>query len=258
MPSNSNIVAGNWKMNTDLASGVALASEIASGASGLSDVTLIVSPPFVSLSAVRDAVAGSGVLLSAQNMHTDDSGAFTGEIAPTMLVGLCDYVIIGHSERRQLFGETDDTVGRKTASALHHGIRPIVCVGETLAEREAGQASEVIRRQVVAALADVDSDLAAGKLAIAYEPVWAIGTGRAATPEIADSIMGGAIRPTISAALGEEAALLTPLLYGGSANPTNAADYAAVESVNGALVGGASLDATSFLAVAAAFAVARR
>ena len=249
-----NIVAGNWKMNTDIAAGVALALDIASGASNLAGVSIIVGPPFVSLAAVRDAVAGSGVAVAAQNMHADDSGAFTGEIAPPMLVGLCDYVFIGHSERRQFYGETDESVGRKAAAALGHGLRPIVCVGETLGERESGQAVEVIRRQVVTALADLDPETVAGRLAIAYEPVWAIGTGRAATPEIADQIMGGAIWPTVSASLGVEVASATPLLYGGSVNPGNAAEFAAVSSIKGALVGGASLEADSFLAVAAAFA----
>ena len=255
MPDIRNIVAGNWKMNTDVASGVALASAIARGATGLSGVDIIVGPPFVSLAAVRDAVAVSGVMIAAQNMHSDDNGAFTGEIAPPMLAGLCQYVIIGHSERRQFFGETDESTGRKAAAALEHGLRPIVCVGETLDERESGQAAEVIRRQVVAALADLDPEVALGRLSIAYEPVWAIGTGRAATPEIADQVMGGSIRPTIAAALGAEVASQTPLLYGGSVNPGNAADFAGVDSINGALVGGASLDADSFLAVAAAFAV---
>ena len=253
MTSPINIVAGNWKMNTGVASGVLLASSVAAGASALSGVQVIVAPPFVSLAAVRDAVAGSGVAVAAQNMHADDSGAFTGEIAPPMLAGLCDYVIIGHSERRQFFGETDESVGRKAAAALQHGLRPIVCVGETLDERESGQAAEVIRRQVVAALTDLDPESAAGLLAVAYEPVWAIGTGRAATPEIAEQIMGGAIGSTIAAVLGADAASATPLLYGGSVNPANAADFAAVPSINGALVGGASLDAGAFLDVAAAF-----
>lgn len=257
MPDIRNIVAGNWKMNTDVASGVALASTIAEGAGSLSGLDIIVGPPFVSLAAVRDAVSGSGIMVAAQNMHSDDSGAFTGEIAPPMLAGLCEYVFIGHSERRQFFGETDESVGWKTAAALAHGLRPIVCVGETLDEREAGQAAEVIRRQVAAALVDLDPDTVAGRLAVAYEPVWAIGTGRAATPEIADQVMGGSIGPTIAAALGAGVASHTPLLYGGSVNSGNAADFASVPSINGALVGGASLDADSFLAVAAAFASPR-
>ena len=257
------IVAGNWKMNLDIAAGVALAAAIAGAASAgaasdAAGVNLIVCPPFVALGAVRDAVAGSGVAVGAQNMHAADSGAFTGEIAPPMLVGLCDYVIIGHSERRQFFGETDDEVGRKAAAAWRHGLRPIICVGETLAQRESGQAAEVIRRQVTAALSEIDYDDddadAAGRLVIAYEPVWAIGTGRAATPEIARQIMGGSIRPTVAAALGADVARVTPLLYGGSVNAGNAAEFAAVADINGALVGGASLDATAFLDVARAFA----
>lgn len=253
MPAIRNIVAGNWKMNTDIASGVALASAIAAGAPSMNGISIIVGPPFVSLAAVRDAVAGSGIAVAAQNVHADDNGAFTGEIAAPMLAGLCEYVFIGHSERRQFYGETDESVGRKAAAALSHGLRPIVCVGETLDERESGQAVEVIRRQVVAALADLDPEAAAGHLSIAYEPVWAIGTGRAATPEIADQIMGGAIWPTVAASLGAEVASVTPLLYGGSVNSGNAADFAAVSSINGALVGGASLEADSFLAVASAF-----
>lgn len=258
MPTARNIVAGNWKMNTDIASGVALAQEIVVQVGDLAGVGIVLAPPFVSLQAICDAVAGSGISMAAQNMHTEDSGAFTGEVAAPMLVGLCDYVIIGHSERRQFFGETDDSVSRKTAAALAHGLRPIVCVGETLDERESGQAAEVIRRQVAGALADVDPNDATGKLAIAYEPVWAIGTGRAATPEIADQIMGGSIRPTVAAALGEDVAYATPLLYGGSVNPVNAAEFAAALNIDGALVGGASLDAGSFVAVAAAFASRER
>ena len=252
------IVAGNWKMNTDIASGAALAAAVAGGVASAGGARLVVCPPFVSLAAVRDAVAGSGVAVGAQNMHADDSGAFTGEIAPPMLAGLCEYVIIGHSERRQFFGETDESVGRKAAAARRHGLRPIICVGETLAERERGQAAEVIRRQVAAALAEVDDDddevaAGAGGLVVAYEPVWAIGTGRAATPDIAGQIMGGAIRPTIAAALGSDAAAAASLLYGGSVNAGNAAGFAAVGDINGALVGSASLDAAAFLGVARAF-----
>ena len=259
------IVAGNWKMNTDIAAGAALAAAVAGGAAAASDggAQLVVCPPFVALAAVRDAVAGSGVAVGAQNMHAEDSGAFTGEIAPPMLAGLCEYVIIGHSERRQFFGETDESVGRKAAAARRHGLRPIICVGETLAEREGGQAAEVIRRQVAAALAEIDDDgdgddavageVGAGGLVVAYEPVWAIGTGRAATPDIAEQIMGGAIRPTIAAALGSDAAAAASLLYGGSVNAGNAAGFAAVGDINGALVGSASLDAAAFLGVARAF-----
>ena len=258
------IVAGNWKMNTDIAGGAALAAAVAGGAASASAAAggarLVVCPPFVALAAVRDAVAGSGVAVGAQNMHAEDSGAFTGEIAPPMLAGLCEYVIIGHSERRQFFGETDESVGRKAAAAFRHGLRPIICVGETLVERERGQAAEVIRRQVAAALAEVDDDDAVagevgagGGLVVAYEPVWAIGTGRAATPDIAEQIMGGAIRPTIAAALGSDAAAMASLLYGGSVNAGNAAGFAAVDDINGALVGSASLDAAAFLGVARAF-----
>ncbi|CAI8049245.1 Triosephosphate isomerase [Geodia barretti] len=177
-------------------------------------------------------------------MHHDDSGAFTGEVSPVMLAGVCDYVLLGHSERRQMFGETDEMVGRKVAAAVAHGLRPIVCVGETLEQREAGNATEIVRWQVTSALAEIDAG-SANELVIAYEPVWAIGTGRAATPQIADQMMG--------AALGSPAAATMPLLYGGSVNAGNAREYASVANINGALVGGASLDADSFLAIARLF-----
>ena len=246
------IVAGNWKMNTDLATGVNLAAAIADGVVGLGDVGVVVCPPFISLAAVREAVANRPVSIGAQNMHHDDSGAFTGEVSPVMLAGVCDYVLLGHSERRQMFGETDEMVGRKVAAAVAHGLRPIVCVGETLEQREAGNATEIVRWQVASALAEIDAG-AANELVIAYEPVWAIGTGLAATPQIADQIMGGAIRSTVQAALGSQAAATMPLLYGGSVNAGNAREYASVANINGALVGGASLDADSFLAIARLF-----
>ena len=246
------IVAGNWKMNTDLATGVDLAAAIADGVDGLGDVGVVVCPPFISLAAVRQAVSNRPVSVGAQNMHHDDSGAFTGEVSPVMLAGVCDYVLLGHSERRQMYGETDEMVGRKVAAAMAHGLRPIICVGETLEQREAGNATEIVRWQVTSALAEIDAG-AANELVIAYEPVWAIGTGRAATPQIADQIMGGAIRSTVQAALGSQAAAAMPLLYGGSVNAGNAREYASVANINGALVGGASLDADSFLAIARLF-----
>ncbi|CAI8049244.1 Triosephosphate isomerase [Geodia barretti] len=231
-------------MNTDLATGVNLAWAIAAGVDGLGDVGVVVCPPFISLAAVREAISNRPVSIGAQNMHHDDSGAFTGEVSPVMLAGVCDYVLLGHSERRQMFGETDEMVGRKVAAAVAHGLRPIVCVGETLEQREAGNATEIVRWQVTSALAEIDAG-SANELVIAYEPVWAIGTGRAATPQIADQMMGGAIRSTAAATM--------PLLYGGSVNAGNAREYASVANINGALVGGASLDADSFLAIARLF-----
>ena len=255
------IVAGNWKMNTTIGEAAALAAEVAAGAASpllpaaaaAGGVELILCPPFVSLAAVRDAVAGRPVAVGAQNMHHEPSGAFTGEVSAPMLQGLCQYVILGHSERRQLFGETDEQVNLKTRAALLAGLRPIVCVGETLAQRESGQAADVVEGQVLAGLADAP-DITG--VAIAYEPVWAIGTGRAATPEIAQEIMGGAILDALRDLFGDAAAAV-PLLYGGSVNPGNAAAFAAQPAIHGALVGGASLQAGPFLQIAAAVAAAK-
>ena len=242
------IVAGNWKMNTTLAEAAALAAAVAQGAGQAPGVELILCPPAISLAAVRAAVDGSPVAVGAQNMHYADSGAFTGEIAPPMLRDLTRYVLLGHSERRQLFGETDDLVHRKVLAALRHDLRPILCVGETLQQREAGQAAAVIRQQVSAGLAEVAAaDLS--NLVVAYEPVWAIGTGQAATPEIAAAVMGGVILQTLIAQFGPAAGEV-PLLYGGSINAGNIADFAAQSAIHGALVGGASLQADSFLEIA--------
>ncbi len=247
------IVAGNWKMNTTLESASGLAAGVAAGAEGVGDAELIVCPPFVSLAAVRDAVAGSRVGVGAQNMHHEGSGAFTGEVSAEMLAGLCQYVILGHSERRQLFGETDELVNRKVRAALLAGLRPIVCVGETLEQRESGDAADVVEGQVLAGLADI-ADIT--DLVVAYEPVWAIGTGRAATPEIAQEIMGGAILDALRDLFGDGADGV-PLLYGGSMNAGNAGAFAAQPSIHGGLVGGASLQADQFLEVAAVVAGAK-
>ena len=247
------IVAGNWKMNTTLDEAAALASGVATGASEAGDVELILCPPFISLAAVRQAVTGTPVLVGAQNMHFESSGAYTGEVSPEMLRSLCQYVILGHSERRQLFAETDETVNRKVRAALAAGLRPIVCVGETLAQRENGLAADVVEGQVLAGVADVD-DIT--DLVLAYEPIWAIGTGQAATPDIAEEIMGGPMRDALRDLFGDDADSV-PLLYGGSVNPGNAAAFAAQPSIHGALVGGASLQADQFLQIAAAIADAK-
>ena len=247
------IVAGNWKMNTTIESATALAAGISAVAEIIGGVELILCPPFVSLAAVRDAVSGSVVQVGAQNMHHEASGAFTGEVSAEMLAGLCQYVIVGHSERRQLFGETDQSVNLKVRAALAFGLRPIVCVGETLEQRESGDAADVVGAQVLAGLDGVD-DIT--NLVVAYEPVWAIGTGQAATPEIAQEIMGGAILNALRSLSGA-AAEDVPLLYGGSVNAGNAAAFAAQPSIHGGLVGGASLQAEQFLQVAAAVAEAR-
>ncbi|PKB83382.1 MAG: triose-phosphate isomerase [SAR202 cluster bacterium Io17-Chloro-G9] len=247
------VVAGNWKMNTNLAEAAGLAADVRHGLGSVSAVEMILCPPFISLSTVRESVAGSTIRVGAQNMHFEASGAFTGEIAPTMLQGLCDYVILGHSERRQQFGETDELVNRKVKAAFQHGLRPILCVGETLEQREAGQAGEVVGRQVGAALAELD-DITG--LVLAYEPVWAIGTGLAATPDIAAELMGGPLQKSLRSRFGT-AAEDVPLLYGGSVNPGNVGGFAQQSCIHGALVGGASLQADQFLEIARAFAEAK-
>ncbi len=248
------LIAGNWKMNTDLAEAEALAAGIREAADAISGVEILLCPPFISLAAVGDAVMGSSIKLGAQNMHHQPSGAFTGEIAPTMLQGLCDYVILGHSERRQLFGEDDDLINRKVHAAFQHGLRPILCVGESLDQRETGQAGTVVSQQLRAGLAGI---LDITGLVVAYEPVWAIGTGRAATPEVAAEMMGQIISGTLRS-LHPEAAGKTPLLYGGSVNPDNIAGFAALDSVHGALVGGASLQADQFVEIARLTAEAKK
>ena len=247
------VVAGNWKMNTTVSEAVALASGVKEGAATVPGVELVLCPPFVSLTAVRDAVQGSAVKVGAQNMHFQESGAFTGEVSPGMLQGLCDYVILGHSERRQMFGETDESVNNKVKAAQAAGLKPIMCVGETLEQREQGLASDIISGQVRAGLAGISD---ASNLIIAYEPIWAIGTGQAATPETAAEIMGGAIFETLRS-LFSAAADNIPLLYGGSMNSSNACEYAAQDCIHGGLVGGAALQAEQFLQVAAAVAAAK-
>ena len=247
------VVAGNWKMNTTVAEAVALAAAVRDGAASASGVELVLCPPFVSLAAVSDAVKGSAVKVGAQNMHFEDSGAFTGEVSPGMLQGLCDYVIVGHSERRQMFAETDETVNNKVKAAQAAGLKPIMCVGETLEEREAGKASDIISGQVRAGLEGITDT---SGLIVAYEPIWAIGTGRSATPETAAEIMGGAILETLRSLFPASADNIS-LLYGGSMNAGNAGDYAAQSCIHGGLVGGAALQAESFLQVAAAIAAAK-
>ena len=243
------IVAGNWKMNTTLSEAVVLAAQMRDALDAVEGVEKVVCPPFISLMAVKGLLDGTSVKLGAQNMHYEEKGAYTGEVSPGMLAGICQYVILGHSERRQYFGESDELVNRKVHSALNTGLRPILCVGERLEQREAGRAEEVVTGQLRGGLEGVTS---IETLAVAYEPVWAIGTGMAATGEIAEEIMG-AIRRTLTELYGDGAALEVPLLYGGSVTPDNVAEFAGQPNINGALVGGASLDAQRFVEIARRF-----
>ena len=259
-------------------SGVALARAVAAEATALGvgdpgpkGADVVVCPPFTLLGEVARVLAGTPVALGAQNVHWEDKGAFTGEIAAPMLTSLgCRYVIVGHSERRQYFGETDESVGRRLAAALRHGLVPILCVGETWEEREAGRTRERVQAQLRGALAPAAGGAGAGtgtgagagagggaggaegwlgrELAVAYEPVWAIGTGRAARGADAQEV-AALIRAVLAELIGPAAAAATRVLYGGSVKPENMAEFAAEPDIDGALVGGASLDAASFLGI---------
>ena len=254
------IIAANWKMNTTPTDAGDLAREIA-GRTREPDVVRVICPPYVCLAAVRDAVAGEGIGVGAQNVHHELAGAYTGEVSTAMLAGLASWVILGHSERRRDAGETDDLVGRKLRRAVDGGLRPIVCVGEQLAERESGRALEVVASQLRGALADHDSAaLAAAGLVIAYEPVWAIGTGRTASSADAGA-MADAIRATLRDLGWGALAEATPVLYGGSCTSANIGDFLAEPSIDGALVGGASLkpdEMAGMVGRAAVTAAARR
>ena len=240
------IVAGNWKMNTSIAEAVELAKSMVEALDAVPSVQKVVCPPFVSLESVGRAIKGSSISLGAQNMYYQEKGAFTGEVSPAMLFGMCRYVILGHSERRQHFGESDELINLKVKAAFEAGLRPILCVGETLEQRQGGSASEIVASQVRTGLATVHNIQG---LAIAYEPIWAIGTGVAATPDIASEIMGGVIFQTLVDLHGESAAAEVPLLYGGSVNADNVGEFVRQRHIHGALVGGASLQSGQFVEI---------
>ena len=237
------MIAGNWKMNATIAEATELVARMRPGLEAVEGVQKVLSPPFTSLATVRELLRGSGVALGAQNMYQEGSGAYTGEVSPAMLAELCRFVILGHSERRHIFGETDDSVGKKVEAALEVGLRPIMCVGETLEEREEGRAKAVVEQQVRLGLARMSS---LDSLVVAYEPVWAIGTGKAATPDDAQAMMAH-IRSLLSVRYGGSEASEVPLLYGGSVTADNVADFARQADVDGALVGGASLKPDGFV-----------
>jgi triosephosphate isomerase len=241
-------VAGNWKMHTTATSAVELASAIVKGLGAEDRVTVAVCPPFPYLSRVAEVLRGSRLVLGAQNMYPEKEGAFTGEVSPTMLVDVgCRYVILGHSERRHKLGESDALINQKVRKALAAGLRGILCVGETLEEREGNKTEAVLDRQMRRGLAEVKRD-ELKELVLAYEPVWAIGTGRNATPDQAQQA-SAFIRRTIADIFGEEAAQEIPIQYGGSVKPENARSLMTQPDVDGALVGGACLIAEQFLAI---------
>ena len=246
------IVAGNWKMNTLPAEGVELAKGVAAGRKDVCDcVTLIVCPPFTHLSSVIETLKGSNVEVGAQDCATEVKGAYTGEVSAEMIAALgCKYVILGHSERRQYYGETSETLNKKMAQAYANNLTPIYCVGESLEERKAGKHFDVCKAQIEEVVFNLTPEQYS-KLVIAYEPVWAIGTGETATAEQAQEIHAY-IREVLASKFGEAAAE-TPILYGGSCKPSNAAEIFAKEDVDGGLIGGAALKAEDFLAIGKGF-----
>ena len=239
------MIAGNWKMNTTVSEAVELVSKMRSGLDEIANVEKVVCPPFVSLAAVNELIKGGSLKLGAQNLYFEEKGAYTGEISPLMLAELCEFVIIGHSERRQYFGESGDIVNRKVKAALKANLKPILCVGEKLEENEAGGTEEVIAEQLRSSLAGIDS---LDAVTAAYEPIWAIGTGRAATGRQANDTIGF-IRRSIAGLGTEEAAGKMRILYGGSVTADNATEFLEQPEIDGALVGGASLKADQFLSI---------
>ena len=239
------MIAGNWKMNTTVENAVKLVKTMLPELDKVSGVDKVVCPPFVSLAAVKEVIKDSSVKLGAQNVFYEEKGAYTGEISPEMLAGLCEYVIIGHSERRQYFGETEEIIDKKIKAAIKNLLKPIFCIGESLEENEAGRTEEVLTRQC---MASCDRLYFFGGLVIAYEPVWAIGTGKSATSEEANKTIGF-IRQLIRHRHGSEIADSVRILYGGSVTAASIAELMKKPEIDGALVGGASLKADDFLSI---------
>lgn len=242
------LVAGNWKMNKTVKESLTLVNDMLPGMELIRDVDKVICPPFPALFALSALVSGLDIRLGAQNLHWEASGAYTGEVSPGMVREFCRYVIIGHSERRQYFGETDQTVNRKVKAALSVELLPIFCVGETLEQKQAGQTAGVVIRQIRDGLQGL-SPAEAARIVIAYEPVWAIGTGLASSGPDANEVIKDMIRPTLSSLFGEDAAQYIRVLYGGSVNAKNAAEFFDQPDIDGALVGGASLKADEFVQI---------
>jgi triosephosphate isomerase len=240
-------------MNKSVEQATLLIADMLPGLEAIKTVDRVVCPPFTSLMVVSGMLAGTEIGLGAQNLHWEESGAFTGEVSPQMVKEFCNFVIIGHSERRAYFGDTDETVNLKTKAAIAAGLTPIVCVGETLEENEASQTESVVSRQVKKGLDGISKDEAAS-LVVAYEPVWAIGTGKAASAQQANDIIGGVVRSNLSAAFGSEVADQIRILYGGSVKGSNAGEFFSQSDVDGGLIGGASLKAEDFVQIVEAAA----
>jgi len=247
----TSFVAGNWKMNKNIAETRELLSVLSGGLNDVKGVDKVVCPPFMSLAIAAELLKNTEIGLGAQNMHWEEKGAFTGEVSPGMVQELCRYIILGHSERRTYFGETNETVNKKLLAAQNAGLIPIVCVGETLTQYEAGETAQVVTSQTRLGLQGVSSEFAA-QIVVAYEPVWAIGTGKASSSENAQAVHGGMIRPVLAELFGTETAQAIRILYGGSVTASNAAEFFSQPDIDGALVGGASLKVDEFIAVARA------
>jgi triosephosphate isomerase len=245
------LVAGNWKMNKTAGEALRLVEELLPALQGVAGVEKVICPPATALMPLAAVLDGKAVGLGAQNLYWEKEGAFTGELSAAMVAEFCTYVIVGHSERRSLFGESDLDVHKKVKAAMAAGLRPILCVGETLEQNETGRAAEVLSSQLRAALEGVALN-SAQALVIAYEPVWAIGTGKAALPEPVNTLLRNVVRPTLAGLVGQEIADGVRVLYGGSVNGANAGSFFAQSEIDGALVGGASLKAAEFAAIVGA------
>ncbi len=246
-------VAGNWKMNMTVAEATPLVADMLPGLQAVHSVERVICPPYTSLMPLSALLNGTEIGLGAQNLYWKASGAYTAEISPAMVKELCQYVIIGHSERRAYFGETDETVNLKLKAALEVGLIPIVAIGETLEENEAGRTAEVLIRQVREGLQGLNT-VQAAQIVLAYEPIWAIGTGKAAYPDDANKVVKDMIRPTVMELFGSDVSQGMRVLYGGSVKPDNAADFFKMPDIDGGLVGGASLKASDFVKITEAAA----
>jgi len=239
------LIAGNWKMNTTVSEAIDLVKEMRHGLDQIDNVDKVICPPFISLAPIKELIKGSTIKLGAQNLYFEEKGAYTGEISPPMLAELCEFVIVGHSERRHYFNETEEIVDKKVQAALRVGLKPILCIGETLEENEAGKTEKVLTRQLSSPSAQI---YYFSGTVLAYEPIWAIGTGRAATGKQANETIGF-IRQHISKQYGKGIAQKVRILYGGSVTADNIAEFINQPDIDGALVGGASLKADEFLSI---------
>jgi triosephosphate isomerase len=250
------IIAGNWKMNKTPSEARELAASMKDRLLEISSVERVLCPPFIDIPAVAAVVGGTEIGVGAQNLYPEKAGAYTGEISPLMLKELCQYVILGHSERRGYFAETDEFINRKVKSALANGLTPIICVGESLEQYDRGETGRVVSSQVRGVLAGLSTEEVL-HVVMAYEPIWAIGTGRAATSEGANQVIGGVVRATIAELVGADVADRVRIQYGGSMNAANALDLLQQPEIDGGLIGGASLKADDFVAIVRAAAEAK-